>query len=212
MWSSCAGNMRPQRNASTNCERGPPLALEHAILVSLLEEPLTGYELAKKFDSSVGFFWKASHQQIYLSLKKLRDRELIGATRVNQTDRPNKVVYHIADGGIEEVRQWALREGPPAPMKEDLMVKLFALDTIDLLRFLEQIRQRHQWQEKRLALYERIRERHYRDPASLTLAARGRYLSLQAGIRTCRLWLQWCEDALELLAPGQEGLPVSSPE
>ena len=102
MWSSCAGNMRPQRNASTNCERGPPLALEHAILVSLLEEPLTGYELAKKFDSSVGFFWKASHQQIYLSLKKLRDRELIGATRVNQTDRPNKVVYHIADGGIED--------------------------------------------------------------------------------------------------------------
>ena len=45
------------------------MALTHAILTALLEEDLTGYELAKQFDVSLGFFWTASHQQIYQTLK-----------------------------------------------------------------------------------------------------------------------------------------------
>ena len=44
------------------------MALTHAILTALLEEDLTGYELAKQFDVSLGFFWTASHQQIYQTL------------------------------------------------------------------------------------------------------------------------------------------------
>ena len=47
------------------------MALSHAIMTALLEEDLTGYDLAKKFDTSLGFFWQASHQQIYQDLKKL---------------------------------------------------------------------------------------------------------------------------------------------
>ena len=40
------------------------LALGDAILACLTERPMTGYELAKTFDSSIGLFWKAEHQQI----------------------------------------------------------------------------------------------------------------------------------------------------
>ena len=50
------------------------MALGDAILACLTERPMTGYELAKTFDSSIGFFWKADHQQIYRELSKLRDR------------------------------------------------------------------------------------------------------------------------------------------
>jgi len=38
---------------------------------------MTGYELAKTFDSSIGFFWKTDHQQIYRELSRLRDRGYI---------------------------------------------------------------------------------------------------------------------------------------
>ncbi|MEU0155402.1 PadR family transcriptional regulator [Micromonospora fulviviridis] len=41
------------------------MSLEHAILVSLLEQPASGYELARRFDRSIGRFWTATHQQIY---------------------------------------------------------------------------------------------------------------------------------------------------
>ena len=39
------------------------MALGDAILACLTERPMTGYELAKTFDNSIGFFWKADHQQ-----------------------------------------------------------------------------------------------------------------------------------------------------
>ena len=46
---------------------------------------MTGYELAKTFDSSIGFFWKANHQQIYRELTKLRDRGHIQGREVVQS-------------------------------------------------------------------------------------------------------------------------------
>src|SRR3569833_1705322 len=48
-----------------------PVALEHALLVSLSERPAAGLELARRFDRSIGFFWSATHQQIYKVLRRM---------------------------------------------------------------------------------------------------------------------------------------------
>ncbi len=50
------------------------MALSHAIMTALLEDELSGYELAKDFDVSLGLFWHASHQQLYQELHKLADK------------------------------------------------------------------------------------------------------------------------------------------
>ena len=50
------------------------MALAEAILVCLTERPMSGYDLAKNFDASIGFFWRASHQQIYRELGRLREK------------------------------------------------------------------------------------------------------------------------------------------
>src|SRR3546814_2053023 len=47
------------------------MALSHAILVTLLDRPHSGYEISKRFDQTVGFFWRARKQQIYQELHKL---------------------------------------------------------------------------------------------------------------------------------------------
>ncbi len=44
------------------------MSLAHVLLTSLLEKPSTGFELARRFDRSMGFFWNATHQQIYREL------------------------------------------------------------------------------------------------------------------------------------------------
>lgn len=71
------------------------MALGDAILACLTERPMTGYELAKTFDSSIGFFWKADHQQIYRELSKLRDRGYIQGREVVQSGKPNKLIYTL---------------------------------------------------------------------------------------------------------------------
>ena len=51
--------------------RMQPMSLPHAILTALLEKPSSGLELTRRFDRSIGYFWSATHQQIYRELGKL---------------------------------------------------------------------------------------------------------------------------------------------
>ena len=90
------------------------LALGDAILACLTERPMTGYELAKTFDSSIGFFWKADHQQIYRELSRLRDRGHIQGREVVQSGKPNKLVYTLTPEGRAALRHWAARPSSPA--------------------------------------------------------------------------------------------------
>ena len=108
------------------------MALGDAILACLTERPMTGYELAKTFDSSIGFFWKADHQQIYRELSKLRDRGHVQAREVVQSGKPNKLVYTLTSEGKAAFRHWAARPSMPASIKDDLLVRLYALDSVDI--------------------------------------------------------------------------------
>ena len=46
------------------------MSLAHAVLTSLIEKSSSGYELARRFDKSIGYFWHATHQQIYRELAR----------------------------------------------------------------------------------------------------------------------------------------------
>ena len=75
------------------------MALSHAIMTALLEEPLSGYDLAREFETSLGFFWHASHQQIYRELRTLAERGWLEAEGVAQAGRPDKIVYALTPAG-----------------------------------------------------------------------------------------------------------------
>ncbi|BDZ59419.1 PadR family transcriptional regulator [Barrientosiimonas endolithica] len=64
------------------------MSLQHAICVSLAEQSASGYELTRRFDRSLGFFWSASHQQIYRTLARMEELELVSATVEPGRERP----------------------------------------------------------------------------------------------------------------------------
>jgi Cu+-exporting ATPase len=77
------------------------VALEHALLVSLSERPAAGLELARRFDRSIGFFWSATHQQIYKVLRRMEDDGWVTAEVIGQSGRPEKREYSVTDVAIE---------------------------------------------------------------------------------------------------------------
>ena len=178
------------------------MALAEAVLVLLAEEPLTGYDLAKRFDTSIGFFWRADHQQIYRVLHRLRDDGLVTDELVVQDARPNKRVYSINEAGRQRLWDWSQESTRPPSIKDDLMVRLYALDLVSVVSLIDQIRQRQAGHRQRLALYERI-ELHQVPAAPTSPGPLGRYLGLQLVIRYESSWIEWCDDALARL----EGLP-----
>lgn len=175
------------------------MALSDAILVCLTDGPTTGYDLAKRFDASVGFFWKAEHQQIYRELAKLRERGFVSGREVVQTDRPNKMVYTLTPAGREALRAWARRPSVPSTTKDDLLLRLYALDEVDVEPIRTDIMARLEYHGARLARFKRILEKRFASGAK-SRSELGMLLGLRMGLRYERAVVEWCEEALQELS------------
>jgi DNA-binding PadR family transcriptional regulator len=185
------------------------MALGDAILVCLTERPMTGYELAKTFDASIGFFWKADHQQIYRELARLRDRGHIQGREVVQSGKPNKLIYTLTSEGRAALRQWAARPSSPASIKDDLLVRLYALDCIDIDPLRADLMARQEYHRDRLFRFERILNKRF-PQGTASPADLGKLLGLRMGVRYERAVAEWCEEALDTLPAGANVTNVTS--
>lgn len=157
------------------------MALSEAILVCLTERSMSGYDLAKNFDASIGFFWRASHQQIYRELGKLRERGLVESQEITQTGKPNRIVHTITEAGRVSLQQWSSKPARQPSIKDDLLVKFYALDGVDIGAFIEQLTMRLEQHQTKLVKYHRIKERHF-DGKNLSLNQKGKLIALELGI------------------------------
>jgi DNA-binding PadR family transcriptional regulator len=193
-------------------QEGRLVALADAILACLTEHPMTGYELAKTFESSIGFFWKTDHQQIYRELSRLRDRGHIQGREVVQSGKPNKLVYTLTSEGRAAFRHWAARPSTPASIKDDLLVRLYALDSVDVAPLRTDLMARLEHHRDRYERYERILKKRF-PHGTAAPADMGKLLSLRLGLRHERMVAEWCEEAvtaLSELAGASGGVPLDT--
>ncbi|MGY2890179.1 DNA-binding PadR family transcriptional regulator [Bradyrhizobium sp. USDA 4524] len=175
------------------------MALGDAILACLTERPMTGYELAKTFDASIGFFWKADHQQIYRELSRLRDKGHVQGREVVQSGKPNKLVYTLTTEGRAALKHWAARPSVPPSIKDDLLVRLYALDCVDIEPLRNDLMARLEHHRDRYERYERLLNKRFPD-GTAPPADVGKMLSLRLGMRHERMVVEWCEEALDALS------------
>jgi DNA-binding PadR family transcriptional regulator len=176
------------------------MALAHAIMTALLEDDLSGYELAKDFETSLGFFWHASHQQIYLELRKLAEKHWLNKREVSQSGKPNKIVYGLTKAGRDALANWVYTKTKTQAAKDELLMKLYNLSGDNAAHLAAEISERREQMMRLLYLYEKIRRRHYDDPRALPTRRKGVYLALYSGISQGEQFLAWCDEALELLS------------
>ncbi|MEW6491622.1 MAG: PadR family transcriptional regulator [Cyanobacteriota bacterium] len=180
------------------------MAIAHAILVSLIENPASGYDLGKQFDSSVGFFWKATHQQIYRELTKLEEQGWIRAEVIAQENRPDKKLYSVTELGKQQLIEWMTQSSEPTPIKDDLLVKIFAGYLAPVEALLEELERHRQLHAQKLKIYQDIEQRYFQNPPTLSPQSKFRYLTLRKGIGYERDWMAWCDEAIELLKQDEE--------
>ena len=184
------------------------MALGDAILVLLTERPMTGYELAKTFDTSIGFFWRADHQQIYRELTRLRDRGHIQGREVVQSGKPNTLVYTLTPDGRAALRQWAARPSRASSIKDDLLVRLYALDSVDIDPLRADLMARLEYHRDRFLRFERILKKRFPE-GTATPTDLGKLLTLRLGLRYERTVMEWCDEALDILPAGASASSVT---
>lgn len=174
------------------------MALAEAILVCLTDRPMSGYDLAKTFDASIGFFWRASHQQVYRELAKLRDRGLVKSSEIEQKGKPNRIVHTITTAGKQALMAWSQKPSRVPSVKDELLVKLYAVEHVDIAALREQLEVRLDHHRATLLAYQRIKERYY-DNKDLTKTEKGKLIALTMGIRNETTICDTFEDSLDML-------------
>lgn len=157
------------------------MALAEAILVCLTERPMSGYDLAKNFDASIGFFWRASHQQIYRELSRLREKGYVISDEVSQDGKPNRIIHTITPAGKRALRAWSKKPAKHPSIKDEMLVKFYALENVDIGALKDQLSIRIEQHQTKLVKYYRIKERYY-DGKDLDLTQKGKLIALEMGI------------------------------
>lgn len=82
------------------------MSLRFGILGVLRYGKMTGYEISKYFNESIGYFWNAQQSQIYRELTALEKEGMVESELIHQTDKPNKKLYCINRYGQEQLQNW----------------------------------------------------------------------------------------------------------
>ena len=186
-----------------------PVALPHAILVALCEQSGSGYELARRFDRSIGYFWAATHQQIYRTLRAMESDGWVHVTPVRQQGRPDKKVYTVSDAGRGELARWideplTGRGSTVADNRtRDLAVKVRGAEHGDVDALRAQVASLRAERADLLDIYRGYEKRQFPDPGVLRGATLHQYLVLRGGIRAEESAIDWLDEVATALKVDQ---------
>jgi DNA-binding PadR family transcriptional regulator len=174
-------------------------------LVALCEQSGSGYELARRFDRSIGFFWAATHQQIYRTLRAMEDDGWVHVTPVAQQGRPDKKVYTVSDDGRAELARWIAEplSGRGSSVADnrtrDLAVKVRGAEFGDVEILRAQVASLRTERTELLDTYRGFEKRQFPDPSALTGSALHQYLVLRGGVRAEESAIEWLDEVAAAL-------------
>lgn len=174
------------------------MSIQHALLISLLEKPSSGYELARRFDKSIGYFWHATHQQIYRELGRMAERGWIAAQDDEGDARLRKKTYTVLPAGHDELVRWVRSPTAGLDQRDEILVKLRADAVAGPLGLRDEMHRMIALHEERLDTYRAIEERDFAG-RELDRAQQLQHALLRRGIRYEEDWVQWGRELLPLL-------------
>src|SRR4051794_33378061 len=161
------------------------MAIQHAVLALLADQPSYGYELKTAFESSVGPQWGTINiGHLYQILDRLSRDGLVTSERVTQQVKPDRVVYEITDLGRTELDRWL---GEPSSrgggFRDDFFLKVMAAAHTGDEAVLRGVLGRQRiYLLRELRNLQQLRGAHAQDPiVTLLLAAAARHVDADLG-------------------------------
>lgn len=176
------------------------MSLDH-ILLGLLRQPASGYDLKRIFDESIGHLWAAELSQIYPTLKRLEQRGWLRAHRADSQRGPGKLLYHTTPPGRAALRQW-LESGPQVGDERfAYLAQVYFMDELgdpkQTLQFLLRLRESVAHKLEALRMVDRRWARQdARYPDQLPAFDFHVHLTLRMGLLTLEAKLKWCDESI----------------
>lgn len=174
--------------------------IDCVILGLLSHEELTGYEIKKRMDTALKYFWGASYGSIYPALGDLVERGL-ATKREDAGSKRNKLIYSITGEGRNYLKKWLTLPVEKDELRYETLLKVFFGNEQGAEQALSHIESFQAKTEKELSFllgFEKVLENCLEDDD----AHRYYLLTVKFGIKSYRAYLEWCEEAKTLLTGG----------
>ena len=176
------------------------MSLDH-ILLGLLRDPATGYDLKNAFSENVRHFWSAELSQIYPTLKRLEQRRMLRSRVEPSPKGPNRKVYSLTLEGRTELLHW-LRTGPAVGTERfAYLAQLYFMDALGDLHetraFMTALRDHlARWLAQLQAVEREVVAAHGDAPERYGDAGFHRFAALRMGIHSIGSKMAWCDETL----------------
>lgn len=190
-----------KRRQGTPRAEGPRLpTTSYAILGVLTFGDMSGYDLAKFVENSVGFFWTPAKSQIYAELRRLVSVGYATEHEVEQRDRPDKRVYRVTLEGQRALRRWLEQADiEPDTIRSAFLLQVFFGHHVSRETLLSRVQEYRRQAKDRLTAFRQI-ERHIKGKPELLYP----YLTLRSGLAHVRASITWADDVIRELGGRDE--------
>ena len=175
-----------------------PRSTPYAVLGMLSLAPMSGYDIRKEAETSIGYFWSESFGQIYPALRDLGARGLIRRRAGRRGGNRERHVYEITERGREALAAWRAEPPRDPPLRSELLLKLFFGGHGPPVHEIEWIDRQLSRELQALDEFGRIRElimKEQRDHPSLPYWL----MTLSYGEHRSRTLIRWCRETRRAL-------------
>jgi PadR family transcriptional regulator AphA len=196
------------------------MSLDH-ILLGLLREPASGYDLKAVFSERIHYFWPAELSQVYPALQRLEHKGLLRSREAPAKRGPRRRVYQTTPAGHRALRQWLSDTPELGDERIGFLAKIYLMDELgDLGRTLQYFKELREIFATRLVELQAIergwaaRDPHY--PDALSLQMFHVFLTLRKGLCSLAAQVKWCDESVRRIEDRMEkekphGRAVSRP-
>ena len=176
-----------------------------------IQPDISGYDMRKAVQGSIGYFWSESYGQIYPALKQLVQEGLIAPSGTGSKGRKQRQLYVLTKAGRDCLREWLAMPFHNEPPRNEFLLKMFFAGEAAPGVAIAHLRD---LQERNRRMLDTLGKIEASVPAQPPVSPHLPYwmLTLSLGRALTRAALEWGESALaELSAGGPSGLPGARP-
>ena len=171
------------------------------IMLGMLREPRSGYDIKKHFEQSLGNFWRAELSQIYPLLQKMHADGLLTGKEGESRIGPTRRVYKRTAKGSRQLKSW-LSDGPVVGTERiAYLAQVYFLsdlgDDSSAIAFMQELRSyMADWLRTLEGTEDQWKSNDPRYPDELPDNEFYAQLTLDMGLRKVRTNVEWCDHAI----------------
>lgn len=171
--------------------------IDYVILGLLSNESMTGYEIKKRMDTTLKFFWGASYGSIYPALSSLVNDGMVTKYETKENGR-DKVIYTITEAGRGHLREWLYVPVQKDELRYETLLKLFFGSEIEKEGTLDHINNFKDKIGKELPVLQGMVNEleQIKDIEDTHLHY---LLTAKFGVKVYTAYLEWCDETAQVL-------------